>query len=59
MSTISTPSRRYHHEADIPMSEPASEATVPSAANVIAEPPAKVRDRSNARFASLWEAPPT
>lgn len=53
------PKMIYHHEAEVPISLPASEATTPNTVNVTAAPAAKVTDSQSARLVSRWPTPPT
>ncbi len=57
--TINIPRMINHHEADVPISRPASEAITPNAVNVTAAPAAKVTDNRKALPVSRRPVPPT
>lgn len=59
INTMSIPRTMYHHEADVPISFPASDAITPNALKVTADPAAKVMDKRKAVFVSLRPVPPT
>jgi hypothetical protein len=54
-----TPRIIYHHDAEVPISFPASEAITPNVVKVTAAPAANVTESQNTLFVSRQPTPPT